>query len=219
MAERRCGHCGREGTLECVQSVVIDSRDEDVVEPHDMITKAHRQTVIQIDRCRVCGEPTFARYSWVDPFESPGDTRDWTVLYPARHTVADLPDRVGRSYQEMLELLHAPDAFAVRAGKLLEAVCADRGVEEGRLSEQVMELASRGDLPEPLAAQAHLVRRYRNFGGHDEELEVQEDDVPLIRGFVEALLEFLYWGPAKLARGNAELQRRRGVKKSSGLGF
>ncbi len=35
------------------------------------------------------------------------------------------------------------------------------------------------------------------------------DDLPLIRDFVEGLLEFLYWGPAKLQRGTEALIERR----------
>jgi hypothetical protein len=30
----------------------------------------------------------------------------------------------------------------------------------------------------------------------------------LIRDFVDALLEFLYWGPSKLERGRAAFERR-----------
>lgn len=64
-------------------------------------------------------------------------------------------------------------------------------------------------MPAGLADQADLVRKYRNIGGHDDDIEVDADDVPLIRGFVDALLEFFYWGPAKLARGREALARRR----------
>ena len=105
-------------------------------------------------------------------------------------------------------LQHEPDAFAVRAGRLLEAVCREQGVTHGKLYDRLTKLADSGDLPLALADQAHLVREYRNLGGHDSDLGVEEADVALIRGFVEALLDFFYWGPAKLARGRAELQAR-----------
>lgn len=63
-------------------------------------------------------------------------------------------------------------------------------------------------MPKALTDQAHLVRKYRNLGGHAGAWEVKEQDVPLIRGFVEALLDFLYWGPANLEQVNAEFKRR-----------
>jgi hypothetical protein len=109
----------------------------------------------------------------------------------------------------MLELLHAADAVAVRAGRLLEAVCTDRGIakrDRGRnvdLYDRIELLVEGAGVPAPLIEQAQLVRQYRNIGGHDDDIEVEEDDVPLIRDFVEALLDYLYWGPEKLAQGSA----------------
>jgi hypothetical protein len=135
------------------------------------------------------------------------------VIYPPRRDPDVLPDHVGARYRAMLELAHAPDAFAVRAGKLLEALCADHGIlrDQGArknvpLAERLNQLVSGGAVPEALAEQARLVKDYRNLGGHDNEVEV--DDVPLLRGFVESLLDYLYWGPKKLDRGRKALQER-----------
>jgi hypothetical protein len=134
-------------------------------------------------------------------------------LYPERRDLDDLPERVSARYTAMLELLHAPDAFAVRAGRLLETVCADQGVERTKehrdLALRLDALVARGDVPKPLADQAHLVREYRNLGGHDAEMEVEDQDVPLIRGFVESLLDFLCWSPANLSRVNTEFKQRK----------
>lgn len=217
MGQRRCGHCGREGTLQNVEDVVIASKDATVVATNGQEIPAELQKVVGVACCNVCEGPTFSSYSWLEsPFAEPDDVDDLTVIYPQQHSVDALPERVRVRYVAALELLHAPDAFAVRLGRLLEAVCADQGVKKGSLDDRLTELANRGDLPPALAGQAHLVRRYRNLGGHDDDLEVEEDDVPLIRGFSEALLEFLYWGPAKLAQGTADLQRRRDALESSG---
>ena len=180
------------------------------------VVDAEWQTVIDVMECSICHGPTFARYGWLDPwFDSPEDARDYTVLYPRQHEVADLPNRVALRYSQMLELLFAPDAFAVRAGRVLEAVCSDQGFKKGDLNDRLNDLANSGALPHALADQAHLVRKYRNLGGHDADLEVEEADLGLIRDFVEALLEFLYWGPAKLARGNAQLRSRLSAAKGT----
>jgi hypothetical protein len=61
-----------------------------------------------------------------------------------------------------------------------------------------------------LADQAILVTEYRNIGGHDDDREVQADDVPLIQGFVDSLLEYLYWEPAKYERAAAAFEERKG---------
>ena len=69
---------------------------------------------------------------------------------------------------------------------------------------------SRTLLPE----QAHLIKDYRNLGGHDTDIEVGPRDVPLIREFVESLLDNIYWAPDKLDRVMKEfglrLTRERG---------
>jgi hypothetical protein len=217
MGPSRCGHCGREGTLERVDQLVIHREDTVVVMNERDEQPAEWQTILYVQRCANCNEPTITRYGWLEPFfDSEDDVRGETTIYPPQHDVGDRPDRVAKRYTEMIELKAHPDAFAVRGGRLLEAICADQGVDksQGDLHKRLGILASRGDVPSALADQAHLVRQYRNLGGHDDDLEVKDAD--LIRAFSEALLEFLYWGPAKLARGTAELRSRRQKLKGGG---
>jgi hypothetical protein len=123
--------------------------------------------------------------------------------------VTDLPQRVARRYSEMMQVLFRPEAFAVGAGKVLEAVCTDLDIPtEPDLYDRLEQLATSGKLPEPLAKQAHLIRRYRNIGGHDDDREIAPDDVKVIRGFVDSLLDYLYRGPARYARAAAALEER-----------
>ncbi|MEX1140697.1 MAG: DUF4145 domain-containing protein [Thermoleophilaceae bacterium] len=171
------------------------------------------QTVLLIQHCTVCDEPTLSSYRYVDGWSDPMDFMGLKRIHPPMRNMADLPSRIRDRYGRMLELLHAPDAFAVRAGRLLEAVCMDQGVPDGDLGPRLDQLAGRKGgriLPRALADQAHLIREFRNLGGHDGDVEVEARDVPLIRDFAEGLLEFLYWGPAKLERGRQALQQRIG---------
>jgi hypothetical protein len=209
MAER-CGSCGREGTLEYVEEVPIVDRPIRIHTGEHVWEEATERTILNIQRCSVCEAPTINKYYWCDEFDDPAEPRGFERLHPPLHQLEDLPERVRTRYESMLELLHAPDAFAVRAGRLLEAVCTDQGVARGALGPRLDQLAGkkRQVIPKALAEQAHLVREFRNLGGHDDAVEVDEGDVRLITGFVEALLEFLYWGPAKLARGQKALQNR-----------
>jgi hypothetical protein len=208
MAER-CGNCGREGTLVYVQEVPFAERPMAVHDSSGAIEEATQRQILNVRRCSVCDAPTLGTY-WCDEYSDPTDFGGWERLYPPLHELDDLPLRVRDRYESMLELLYAPDAFAVRAGRLLEAVCTDQGVVSGNLAHRLDELAGkkRQTIPQALAKQAHLVREFRNIGGHDKAVDVEARDVPLIRGFVEALLEFLYWGPAKLERGEKALQER-----------
>jgi len=208
----RCGHCGREGTLERIEDVLLSSSTLE----YGHGNYVDHQSRLYIQKCLVCHEPTLTRYFWIDPFSDPTDDLGERTVYPRDHNLPDLPDRVGKRYSEMLELLYAPDAFAVRAGRLLEAVCADLGILRGHLHNRLENLASDDRLPRSLADQALLVKDYRNVGGHDDQdMEVTADDVPLIRGFVEALLEFLYWGPANLARATEAFERRKVNKEDA----
>lgn len=207
MKWNRCGHCGREGTLEPLNDVTLAARIVEVSPPGGGLDEISCEDRVQIQRCSVCGRPTFRSYSWHD-FSDPTDDLSWRTLYPTEHVIDDLPPEVARRYTAMLEMLYAPDAFAVRAGKLLETLCADIGVTQSSLQSSLEKLAKEKRLPEPLAAQALLVKEYRNIGGHDSPLEVTDEDVPVLRDFVENLLEALYWGPAKLDRGREALATR-----------
>jgi len=211
MAER-CGHCGRENSVEHVGHVVL-STTADTVPFNDQYTQElTTQNVAQIGRCSGCDGLTLETYIWVAEMMEPEDVT-LHQLYPQERSFADLPKRVRARYEAMLELQHAPDAFAVRAGRLLETVCADQGVrpktdENAELSQRLDQLVKKAGVPKALTDQAHLVRKYRNVAGHDKGWEVEDQDVPLIRRFVESLLDFLYWGPANLARVTAEFKKR-----------
>jgi Domain of unknown function (DUF4145) len=170
------------------------------------------QRIAQIDLCSGCGKPSLSTYTWVDGYMEPDDVVP-EELYPERRNLEDLPERIRDRYLQMLEIQHAPDAFALRSGKPLETVCGDQGIAETKklfnLARRLDALVRQLGVPWPLIDQAHLVRDYRNIGSHDAGLEVRAADVPPIRGFVESLLDFLYWGPANLDRVTAELKRRK----------
>jgi hypothetical protein len=205
-----CRNCGRKGTLEHVTDVVLSRKPTEVRYGDDHAEETTDATILNVTRCTGCEAPSLATYHYIDGWSDPTDFMGLALLYPPHRETDDLPDRVRWRYEKMLELLHAPDAFAVRAGRLLEAICADQGLPEGDLGPRLDQLAGkkRNTIPKALGEQAHLVRRFRNLGGHDDDVEVEAGDLPLIRNFVEALLEFLYWGPAKLERGRQDLDRR-----------
>jgi hypothetical protein len=209
MAER-CGHCGREGTVEWKGQVQVDSHTaKHRVGPYESDVEIQR--IAGVGYCGSCEQITLETYAWADEFMEPDDVHA-ERLYPLDRDLGDLPDRVRDRYAAMLELQHAPDAFAVRAGRLLEAVCADQGVPKSKehpaLDHRLKALVTRAGVPAALTDQALLVKDYRNLGGHDDAWEVEDQDVPLIRKFVESLLDFLYWGPADLARVSAAFVKR-----------
>ncbi len=55
---------------------------------------------------------------------------------------------------------------------------------------------------------AHQIRQIRNLGAHaDEDDEVTGADVPIMLDFLEAILEYLYVAPAKIAAVQVRLKK------------
>jgi hypothetical protein len=100
-----------------------------------------------------------------------------------------------------------PNAFAVMVGRTLETACNHENAQGRDLTTKLNHLASTGRIPKTLADMAHQLRQIRNLGAHDAEDEVTEADVPIIQDFLEAILEFLYVAPAKIAAVQARLKK------------
>lgn len=171
----RCQHCGREGVLKYVEDVVFSTRPTKVSYDNGYVEEVEDQQVLQIHRCEGCGAPTVLSYRYIDGWSDPSDYMELRQVFPVPRSFGDLPDRVAERYRRMLELQYEPDAFAVRAGRVLEAVCSHEGVTEGDLGPRLDQLAGkkRETIPRALAAQAHLVREFRNVGGHDDDVELR----------------------------------------------
>ena len=100
-----------------------------------------------------------------------------------------------------------PNSFAVQMGRTLEAVCNYEKAAGKTLSDRLNNLVSSGRIPPTLAQMAQQLRQIRNLGAHDVDDEVSEQDVPIILDFVEAVLEYLYVAPAKIAAVQARLNK------------
>ncbi|MFL5699369.1 MAG: DUF4145 domain-containing protein [Ktedonobacteraceae bacterium] len=110
-----------------------------------------------------------------------------------------MPEIVERRYAAALKVQYVePNAFAVMVGKTLEAICNHEKIDGKTLSERLNKLASTDRIPQTLAQMAHQLRQIRNLGAHDNDDEVNKEDVPIILDFVEAILEYLYVAPSKI---------------------
>jgi hypothetical protein len=81
----------------------------------------------------------------------------------------------------------------------LTTVCNEEGADGKALFGKLDDLARKNRTPEMLAEAAHQLRRLGNLGGHDEDVAVVAEDVPMIEDLADAILEYLYRAPAKLA--------------------
>ncbi len=126
----------------------------------------------------------------------------------AKLPLTNLPEPIEKKYKAALRVQDIePSACAVLAGRTLEAICNYENAIGKSLSEKLNNLVGLERIPKTLAEMAHQLRQIRNLGAHDAEDEVTEEDVPIILDFLEAILEYLYVAPAKIAAVQARLKK------------
>ncbi len=223
----QCGHCGKrtvfhvrgQGTK---YGAVLD-------DPHKTQWDGQTITTWRILECAVCLKPTLVEetveYSFDQGFYRAAeiDAAEAVVLYPepgARTALTNLPTAIEKAYRGALAVQDIePNLCAVAAGRTLEAVCKHEKAIGKTLAEKLDDLVKSDRIPRTLAEMAHQLRQIRNLGAHATEDEVTELDVPIILHFVEAILEYLYVAPAKIAAVQARLtktddKKGRGTEKN-----
>lgn len=195
-----CPHCYNRTTFEVRAEYTQKGISDQVLD------QENASTTWSILQCLACLQPTF--YERTD-YVFPGLTVRSRVLYPASKTNMDsLPGSVEKAYRAALKVRDIePNACAVLVGRTLEVVCKQEKAEGKTLAEKLDHLARSGRIPQLLAQMAHQLRQIRNLGAHLAEDEVTKEDVPIILDFVEAILEYLYQAPAKIAAVQARLKK------------
>ncbi len=206
-----CGHCGNRAIF---HRRAEGTKNGDVP---DYSGKYDGQYIIywRVLECASCGEPTLEQtrveYS-IEPNigevlqESYGQT---ILLYPVdKPPLANLPKTIEKRYMDALGSKDvSPSAFAVLAGKTLEAVCNNEHMTGSTLEIKLKNLIGSDRIPPVLAQMAQQIRLIRNLGAHDAEDDVTEEDVRITLDFLEAILEYLYIAPAKIEALQARLTK------------
>jgi len=137
------------------------------------------------------------------------------ILYPSSENKligSNIPDNIKEKYERALKVQRIePNAFAVAVGRTLEAICIHEHANGKTLADKLHSLAKGGRIPEMLAEMAGQLRLLRNMAAHIDADEVLEEDVPIIREYLDAILEYLYVAPAKIARLQARLDREKNI--------
>jgi len=202
---RGCGHCGFAGELEHKGNVVAKT-ETDFLESYGDIEV---EQIWSLARCPNCEQPTLETYTWVDPIMDPEDDVPVKRLFPTIRDTEPLPPEVVKHYDAALRVkLIDPSFYAVGVRRMLEAVCRQEGAAGKNLVSQIKSLVSQGRLPDVFGQMADQLRVLGNWGAHAADVEVTADDVPLIEDFAEAILEYLYRAPGKVAAVEAALQAR-----------
>lgn len=213
----RCGHCGKPAVFH--ERASGTKYGEVPVNPFK--SGYDFQTVItwRVMECVLCAKPTLveetvdynldrARLHNLSVVIDSAETR---VLYPetaGRIPLTNLPIAVEKAYKGALAVQDIePNLCAVAAGRTLEAICNHEQVKGKDLKEKLNNLAEADRIPKTLAEMARQLRQIRNLGAHAAEVEITGLDIPIILHFVEAILEYLYVAPAKIAAVEARLKQ------------
>jgi hypothetical protein len=160
-------------------------------------------------KCPNCRKPNLLR-NWVESCVDSASFEDEHLYPKAAVVAAGLPPEVEREYQAAQKVKGvSPNAYAVLLGRLLELVCTDRGATKGDLNRRLAELASRGEIPERVVEMANALRELRHAGAHAWVGELTFEDVPVLESIAQAILEYVYAGPALLNEAGVQLGKIR----------
>jgi hypothetical protein len=206
----RCGHCGYSGSLEEVARPEVKRTKADV----ELYGEVETLTHWFFYRCPRCERATLEEDWWNDEFGDPEDDTA-TQLFPEPRDNSSVQRTVLESYWEANRIRgEAPSLYAVGIRRTVEAICRDRGATARRLEPMLDELAEDGVLPRPLADMGHQLRARGNLGAHPGTAKVSAEDLPMIEEFLEAILEYVYRAPAKIAAARSSLDARRSAEAS-----
>jgi hypothetical protein len=198
-----CAHCGNQTIL--VVRAEYHKKDIDWYSPGPKENHSH-WSILECESCYGISVQEMS-YSTIAGVQHSNYKRK--VLYPmSRPELPNLPVKVEKAYRDALKVEKVdPNACAVLVGRTLEAACNHEQAPGRVLADKLTYLANAGRIPETLAEMAQQLRQLRNFGAHDAEDTVTEEDIPTILYFLEAILEYLYVAPAKVAAVQARLKK------------
>jgi len=200
---KECGHCGFAGGLQHKGNVTAASGTQQI----EAFGEISWNRIWSLSYCPNCERPTLEELMWSDELSDPDV--DARRLFPAPADNSVLPSSVQRQLNAALRVkMVEPGLYAVGVRRLLEAVCSEEKASGNALFKQIEDLVQRGRLPDVFARMATQLRRLGNLGAHFTEAEIAADDVAIIEELAEAILEYLYRAPAKLASAEEAIQKR-----------
>jgi len=206
-----CGHCGVNAPMQIVS--VYNGQVKDC-EYKGLDWEAG--PIYEILICTLCSKVTFRRYF----YHSLRDPDDWQieVLYPYDSTpVKLLPKEVKEAYEAASKIKKIDsNAYAVLLGRLMEAICIERGSTGRNLYEKLQDLTSKGEIPERLSQMANQLRRFRNIGAHADLGSLTKDEIPFLEDLIRAIIEYVYKAPALIERVKNHLNKLQDISKKDG---
>ena len=128
-------------------------------------------------------------------------------VFPSTRDIdSAIPERARSYLKQARDSLHAPAGAVMLAASAVDAMLKEKGLKSGSLYHRIDKAAEEHIITSDMAAWAHDVRLDANEQRHSDEtaaLPTQPDAARCIE-FTNALAEFLFVLPSRVARGRAE---------------
>lgn len=183
----RCSHCN-------IAKPLLDR----IFGPVDSTNYAENaSSAWSLYRCNTCGGLVLAR--------SPKDVRyAITDIWPSPQSVADeIPDRAREFLNQSIASIHAPAGAVMLAASAVDAMLKAKNYKTGNLNSRINKAAEDHVITQEMAAWAHDIRLDANDQRHaDEDAGLPSTaDAEKVIEFAQALAQFLFVLPARVARG------------------
>ena len=191
-----CSHCGNNTTQlllythECEEIISIDHEGGEHDESFPLM---YYLTV-----CETCNHPIlYAEVLWGTDEK---DLQNSILLWPKQKVLSEkIPQKIRNYYEEAIKIKKiTPGAFAGQIRKCLEALCDDRKIKQGYLSDRLKELSNKGEIPKHLTEMADILKYFGNIGVHSNETNISSLPVDTIDDFFTAIIEYVYGFPSRI---------------------
>lgn len=187
----RCPHCNV-ARPNLVRRTTLDTKASDDSNWRQWVTYS----------CRTCGGCTLT----VAPYNG-GRNHPISDIWPRPSQVDEaVPQRARQFLQQAISSLQAPAGATMLSASSVDAMLKEIGLVDGTLYKRIDEAQKQHLITPEMAAWAHEVRLDANDQRHaDEEAEMpNEADARRSIEFVQALAQFLFVLPSRVARGRKQ---------------
>ncbi|KIF65453.1 hypothetical protein NX10_00915 [Pseudomonas fluorescens] len=195
LALARCPHCNIAAPL------LVQIANTETVNDRRMNA---RQWVVY--RCNTCGGATMAVAPVID--KSRNQWGEVTDIWPTPQTVHDsIPDRAKAYLQQAIASIAAPSGAVMLTASAVDSMLKEKGYKEGSLYKRIDKAAADHLITAEMAAWAHEVRLDANDQRHVDDNAAMPDEADAQRSieFTQALAQFLFVLPARVAEGRARV--------------
>lgn len=190
----QCNHCENIGRM----TILAKCDDVCKIEQGNSYGPAEAGTMWELLQCEACDKVTLRTGEYVEGFE---EDFEWKVIYPSRRRqLKGLPDKIQQAYNAAAQVRKIDaNAYAVLIRRLLEMVCLEKGASGKTLAAGLKDLAAKGVIPGTLSDMANQVKDFGNIGAHAASGDLDKAWVPLLSQLAEAVLEYVYIAPQRIA--------------------